>query len=52
MKLLKDIRDALVGGIIPRATGAPRGPRRPGLDISDDDSDDDDDDDDNNMPDL
>ena len=45
IKLLKDIRDGLAGGIIPRAPG---GPRRPGLDRSDDDSDDDD----NNMPDL
>ena len=45
IKLLKDIRNGLAGGIIPRT---PRGPRRPGLDRSDDDSDDDD----NNMPDL
>ena len=44
MKILKDIRDALAGGI------APRGPRGPGLDRSDDDDEDDDDDDD--MPDL
>ena len=36
IKLLKDIRDGLAGGIIPRAPGAPRG--------SDDDDDDDDDD--------
>ena len=42
MKILKDIRDALEGGIIPQA------PRGPGLDRSDDDDDDDDDD----MPDL
>ena len=41
MKILKDIRDALAGGIVPR------GPRGPGLDRSDDDDDDDDD-----MPDL
>ena len=40
MKILKDIRDALAGGIVPRG---------PGLDRSDDDDDDDDDDD---MPDL
>ena len=40
MKILKDIRDALAGGIAPRG---------PGLDRSDDDDDDDDDDD---MPDL
>ena len=44
IKLLKDIRDGLVGGITPRTLGGPRGP---GLDRSDDDSDDDD-----NMPDL
>ena len=57
MKLLKYIRDVLVGDIIPRTLGGPRGP---GLDRFDDDSDDDDrdddddddDDDDNNMPDL
>ena len=42
IKLLKDIRDGLAGGITPRATGAPRVPRG-----SDDDDDDDDD-----MPDL
>ena len=42
MKILKDIRDALAGGIVPRG---PRGPRGPGLDRSDDDDDDD-------MPDL
>ena len=55
MKLLKDIRDGLAGGITPRTLGGPREPRTPrgpGLDKSDDDSDDDDDDDDNNMPDL
>ena len=48
IKLLKDIRDGLAGGIIPRTL------RRPGLDRCDDDGDDDDDDDDNddNMPDL
>ena len=44
MKILKDIRDALAGGIVPR------GPRGPDLDRSDDDDDDDNDDDD--MPDL
>ena len=50
IKLLKDIRDGLAGGITPRTLGGPRGP---GLDRSDDDSDDDDDDDsDDNMPDL
>ena len=42
-KILKYIRDALAGGIVPK------GPRGPGLDRSDDDDDDDDDDD---MPDL
>ena len=50
IKLLKDIRDSLAGGITPRTL------RGPGSDRSDDDSDndddDDDDDDDNNMPDL
>ena len=47
MKLLKDIRDVLKGGIAPRA---PRGPD----DGNDDSNDDDDDYDDNNnnMPDL
>ena len=50
MKILKDIRDALAGGIVPRGPGGPRGP---GLDRSDDDDDnDDDDDDDDDMPDL
>ena len=50
MKLLKDIRDGLAGGITPGAPGAP-GP--PDLDRPDDDSNDDSDDDgDNNMPDL
>ena len=51
MKLLKDIRDGLAGGITPRTLGGPReptAPRGPRLDRSDDDSDDDD----NNMPDL
>ena len=43
MKLLKDNRDALAGGIAPRA---PRGQGAPGLDGSDDGDDDDDDDDD------
>ena len=42
MKILKDIRDALAGGIVPRG---------PGLDRSDDDDNDDDNDDDE-MPDL
>ena len=45
IKLLKDIRDSLAGGIIPRVPGVPRRFR-------DDDNDDDDDDDNNNMPDL
>ena len=49
VKLLKDIRDGLAGGIIPRAPGGPGGPRGPDLDRPDDDSDDDDD---NNIPDL
>ena len=43
MKILKDIRDALAGGIVPRG---------PGLDKFDDNDDDDDDDDDDDMPDL
>ena len=43
IKLLKDIRDSLAGGIIPRAPGASGGPRR---------FRDDDDDDDDYMPDL
>ena len=41
IKLLKDIRDGLAGGITPRVPGAPRG--------SDDDDDDDDDHDDDDM---
>ena len=45
MKLLKDIRDGLAGGITPRTLKRPGESRGPGLD-SDDDSDDD------NMPDL
>ena len=47
IKLLKDIRDGLAGGIIPRVSRAPRGSEldRPN-DDSDDDYDDDDDDDD------
>ena len=57
IKLLKDIRDGLAGGITPRTLGGPRGL---GLDRSDDDNDDDheddddndDDDDDDDMPDL
>ena len=61
MKLLKDIRDGLAGGITPRTLGRPGGSRGPGLDSDDDDDDDsddddddedDDDDDDENMPDL
>ena len=43
IKLLKDIRDGLAGGITPRAPGAPRVPR--GSDDDDDDDYDDDDDD-------
>ena len=49
MKILKDIRHALAGGIVPREPGGPRGP---GLDRSDDDDDDEHDDDDDDMPDL
>ena len=45
MKLLKDIRDGLAGGITPRTLGGPGELRGPGLDSDDDDSD-------NNMPDL
>ena len=55
IKLLKDIRDGLAGGITPRTLRGPRRPRGPGLDRSDndcDDDDDDDDDNDNDMPDL
>ena len=51
IKLLKDIRDSLAGGITPRTLRRPRASRAPGLDRSDDD-DNNDDDDDNNMPDL
>ena len=50
-KLLKDIRDGLVGGIVPGGPGGPGGPRGPGgpdLDRPDDDDVDDDDD----MPDF
>ena len=46
MKLLKDIRDGLAGGIIsrvPRVPGAPRAPRGSDDDSNDDDDDDDDD---------
>ena len=43
IKLLKDIRDGLAGGVTPRTPGGPRGPRAPGGP---------DDDGDNNMPDL
>ena len=46
IKLLKDIRDGLAGGITPRAPGALGGPGKPDLDRPDDN------DDDNNMPDL
>ena len=49
IKLLKDIRDGLAGGITPRTLG---GPRRPGLDRSGDDNDDNDNYNDDNMPDL
>ena len=49
IKLLKDIRDGLAGGITPRA---PRAPRAPDLDRPDDNDNDDNDNDDNNMPDL
>ena len=45
IKLLKDLRDGLAGGIAPRG---PRGPKGPGLD----DPNNDDRPDDNNMPDL
>ena len=51
MKLLKDIRDSLAGGITPKTLGGPR----PDLDRADDDDDDDDDnddDDDDDMSDL
>ena len=47
IKLLKDIRDGLGGGIAPRAPRVPRA-----LGGSDDGNDDSDNDDDNNMPDL
>ena len=43
MKLLKDIRDGLAGGVTSRTLGGPRVSRGPALDRSDDDSDDDDD---------
>ena len=46
MKLLKDIRDSLAGGITPRTLGGPRASRAPGLHGSDDDDDDDHDHDD------
>ena len=38
MKLLKDIRDGLAGGITPRTLGGPGESRGPGLDSDDDDS--------------
>ena len=47
IKLLKDIRDGLAGGITPRTLRGSKGPRGPGLDRPHDDSDNDD-----NMPDL
>ena len=46
MKLLKDIRDGLAGGIAPRA------PRGPDLDRPDDNDNDDNDNNDNDIPDL
>ena len=59
IKLLKDIRDGLAGGIVPKAPRAPEIPGGPDLDRPDDDNNDDDsnndndsDNDDNNMPDL
>ena len=59
IKLLKDIRDGLAGGITPRTPrtpGGPRGPKAPGgpdLDRPDEGNDSDDsDNDDNDMPDL
>ena len=57
IKLLKDIRDGLAGGITPRAPKVPGVPRVPrgsddDDDGDDDDVDDDDDDDDDDMPDL
>ena len=48
IKLLKDIRDGLAGGIVPKAPRAPEIPGGPDLDRSDNDNDNDD----NNMPDL
>ena len=50
IKLLKDIRDGLAGGIAPRAPGVPRA--LGGSDDGNDGNDDIDNDDDNNMPDL
>ena len=58
IKLLKDIRNGLAGGIVPRATRAPGGPDldRPNNDDNDNDDNDDKDKDDNysdnDMPDL
>ena len=52
IKLLKDIRDGLAGGIAPGAPRALRGPGGPDQDRSDDGSDSDSDNNDNNMPDL
>ena len=42
IKLLKDIRNSLAGGITPRTLGGPRASRAPGLDDDDDNDDDDD----------
>ena len=52
IKLLKDIRDGLAGGITPRRLRKPGLERSDGDDSDDDDDDDDDDDSDNNIPDL
>ena len=52
IKLLKDIRDGLAGGIAPGAPRALRGPGGPDQDRSDDGNDSDSDNNDNNMPDL
>ena len=45
IKLLKDIKDGLAGGIVPRGPIRQRAPERPSIDRPDDDDDDDDDDD-------
>ena len=54
IKLLKDIRDGLAGGIVPRGPGGPRRPEGPGgLDRPDDGNDDNDDTDiSDDIPDL